>query len=103
MQTHIATLTHPLLKAFFRNPAHFHMNAVKSVAISQRCPHYVSFTLSLSLSLSLPLPLALTTLGILNRAATLKYIEFIIQPAGYHLIKSKSVYDPEILVAFINF
>lgn len=72
------------------------MNAVKSVAISQRCPRYVSYTLSLSISISVSLSLSYWA-GILNRAATLKYIEFIIQPAGYHLIKSKSVYDPEIL------
>lgn len=77
------------------------MNAVESVAISQCCSRSISVPLSPILCLFLPISLSLS--GILNRAATLKYIEFIIQPAGYHLIKSKSVYDPEIPVAFINF
>lgn len=66
------------------------------------CCHFSTLSLP-SPPLSLSLSVSLTALGIFNRAATLKYIEFITQPAGYHLIKSKSVYDPEILKAFINF
>lgn len=71
-------------KSIFPAHAHFHMRPLPFLMCpAVPCPPWPLFVLS-----------RLRLCGIFNRAATLKYIDFIIQPVGYHLIKSKSVYEP---------